>query len=243
MFDMMSPCADVWELAMILSAKLIALSGKVKAAKRTDMPDTTKLSDTRVFPLPSENAAVTDFLKSRRSNMSKVMTTPGPNAAQLEAILEIAARVPDHRKLGPWRFVIFEGEARGNFGKYIASAFMAANPDMPLDRTVFEGARLMRAPTVVAVISSPVECPRGTPEWEQVLSTGAVCFNLLIAAQAAGFAAQWLTEWFAYDARVNQELGLAPREKVAGYLYIGSTDTPSAERARPNVADRVQFWS
>lgn len=227
---------------MVLSAKLIALSGKAKAAKRTNMPDKTHASDMRVFPLPSENAAVTDFLKNRRSNMSKVMRGPGPSPEQLKAILEIAARVPDHRKLGPWRFVVFEGEARENFGKYIASTFMAANPDMPLDRTVFEGARLMRAPTVVAVISSPVDCPRGTPEWEQVLSAGAVCFNLVVAAQAAGFAAQWLTEWFSYDARVNQELGLEPREKVAGYIYLGSTDTPSTERVRPNVEDRIQFW-
>lgn len=195
-----------------------------------------------VFPLPAENTAVTDFLQNRRSNMSKAMTGPGPSPKQLTDLLEIAARVPDHRKLGPWRFVIFQGEAREDFGKYIASAFMADNPDMPLDRTVFEGARLMRAPTIVAVISSPVECPRGTPEWEQVLSSGAVCFNMLLAAQAAGFAAQWLTEWFAYDARVNAKLGLSGSEKLAGYIYIGSTDTLSSERARPSVAERVNYW-
>lgn len=195
------------------------------------------------FPLPSENAAVTEFLKNRRSNMSKLMTEPGPNPEQLQQLLAIAARVPDHRKLGPWRFITFEGEAREDFGKYLASAFMADNPDMPLDRSVFESARLMRAPVVVAVIFSPVDCPRGTPEWEQILSSGAVCYNLLIAAQAAGFAAQWLTEWFAYDDRINAKLGLSDHEKVAGYIYIGSTNTPSVERVRPSAQDRTLAWN
>ena len=194
------------------------------------------------FELPSSKPEVQAFLKTRRSNMSKAMTGPGPDAEQLRELLEIAARVPDHRKLGPWRFVILEGKAREDFGKIIASAFMADNPDMPLDRSVFEGARLMRAPTVVAVISSPVDCARGTPEWEQVLSSGAVCYNLLLAAQSAGFAAQWLTEWFAYDARVNEKLGLEPSEKVAGYIYIGTTETPSAPRARPDVSARTSLW-
>lgn len=206
------------------------------------MTDKKTPADTPVFPLPCENAAVTDFLKNRRSNMSKVMKEPGPSQAQLAELLEIAARVPDHRKLGPWRFITFEGEAREDFGKYIASAFMADNPNLPLDRSVFESARLMRAPNIVAVIFSPVECPRGTPEWEQVLSSGAVCYNLLIAAQAAGFAGQWLTEWFAYDARINMKLGLKEHEKVAGYIYIGSTETPSTERARPSVTDRTLAW-
>lgn len=196
-----------------------------------------------IFPLPTENKAVTAFLQNRRSNMSKAMTGPGPSLQTLEQLLEIAARVPDHRKLGPWRFITFHGKAREDFGKHIASAFMADNPNMPLDRSVFEGGRLMRAPCVVAIISSPVDCPRGTPEWEQVLSAGAVCYNLLLAAQAAGFAAQWLTEWFAYDARVNAQLGLDAREKVAGYLYLGSTQTPSTERARPDVSARISAWT
>ena len=201
------------------------------------------LDTPQLFPLPAENKAVTEFLQTRRSNMSKAMMSPGPTGQLLQQLLEIAARVPDHRKLGPWRFVLFEGKAREDFGKHIASAFMADNPNMPLDRTLFEGGRLMRAPVVVAVISSPVECPRGTPEWEQVLSSGAVCYNLLLAAQAAGFAAQWLTEWFAYDARVNAQLGLSAHEKVAGYIYMGSTQTASTERARPDVAARISVWN
>lgn len=196
----------------------------------------------KTYPLPSKNTDVLDFLQTRRSNLAKVMAEPGPKAEVLNALLEIAARVPDHRKLAPWRFVVFQGKARADFGQHIAAAFMRDNPEAPLDRTVFEGQRLMRAPLVVAVISSPVECPRGTPKWEQQLSAGAACFNLCLAAQAFGFGAQWLTEWYAYDAGVNRALGLNDSEQLAGYIYIGTPELPSTERARPDVESKVTHW-
>ena len=195
------------------------------------------------FPLPTHRPEVIDFLATRRSNMAKLMEGPGPDAPTRDTLLEIAARVPDHRKLAPWRFTIFEGESRGQFGQHIASAFMADNPDAPADRAIFEGARLTRAPLVVAVISSPVDCVRGTPVWEQELSAGAVCFNLCLAAQAHGFAAQWLTEWFAYDARINKALGLSEGERVAGYIYIGATTAHSSPRARPDLNKLMRFWT
>ncbi len=200
----------------------------------TDLPAT--------FPLPTHRPDLVDFLATRRSNLAKVMGGPGPDEVTREKLLEIAARVPDHRKLAPWRFVLFEGEARANFGQHIASAFMADNPNAPADRAVFEGARLNRAPLVVAVISAPVECPRGTPKWEQELSAGAVCFNLCLAAQAHGFGAQWLTEWYTYDDAVNGALGLADTERVAGYVYIGTPDAPASPRTRPNLAEKTRFW-
>ncbi len=200
----------------------------------------------QAFPLPQPNKAVTEFLQTRRSNMSKAMSEPGPNAAELSSLLTIAARVPDHRKLNPWRFVVFEGAARARFGEHIARAFAQDNPEIGPkrgeERIAFEAERLMRAPCVVAVISSPLICPRGTPEWEQVLSAGAVCYNLVLAAQAAGFAAQWLTEWLAYDTRINTALGLVGDEKIAGYIYMGTTKQQSCARARPDVADLVQHW-
>ena len=194
------------------------------------------------FPLPTHRPEVAEFLATRRSNLAKMMTGPGPDASTRDALLEIAARVPDHRKLAPWRFTVFEGEARGQFGQHIASAFMTDNPDLPADRAVFEGARLTRAPLVVAIISSPVDCVRGTPVWEQELSAGAVCFNLCLAAQAHGFAAQWLTEWFAYDDRINDVLGLTERERVAGYIYIGATTAPASARTRPDLEKVINFW-
>jgi len=187
-----------------------------------------------IFPLPTPNSRVTEFLKNRRSNLAKLMDGPGPDASQLEELLTIAARVPDHRKLAPWRFIIFQGEARTAFGKHIAASFVKANPDLP-DKVAFEEQRFLRAPLVVGVISSPKECLRGTPEWEQILSSGAVCYNLCLAAQAAGFGAQWLTEWFAYDAGVYKALGLTAVEKVSGFIYIGTPQAPSKERPRPDV--------
>lgn len=196
----------------------------------------------KTFSLPMMRPDLIEFLETRRSNLAKLMTDDGPSKAQIEALLTIAARVPDHRKLTPWRFVCFQGKARADFGQRIASVFMKDNPDMPLDRSVFESQRLLRAPLVVAVISSPVDCMRGTPLWEQQLSAGAVCFNLCLAAQAHGFGAQWLTEWYAYNSEINAALGLDAEESVAGYIYIGKVDTPSTERARPEISQKLSYW-
>jgi nitroreductase len=205
------------------------------------MPDKTPALDT-VFPLPSPKPEVTRFLKERRSNLAKFMSEPGPSRADLAEILEISARVPDHRKLSPWRFLVFEGKSRETLGQHIASAFIADNPQLPLDRSVFESGRLLRAPTVIAVISSPVVCPRGTPEWEQILCAGAVCYNMLLAAQAQGFGAQWLTEWFAYDSRIQSVMGLKSQEKIAGFLYLGTALQPARERVRPDLSALIQYW-
>ena len=200
----------------------------------TDIPNS--------FPLPTHRPELIEFLSTRRSNLAKVMGGPGPDSEVRDQILEIAARVPDHRKLTPWRFILFEGEARSSFGQHISTAFMAANPTAPADRAIFEGARLTRAPLVVAVISAPVECPRGTPKWEQELSAGAVCFNMCLAAQAHGFGAQWLTEWYAYDAAVNHALGLKEAERVAGYIYIGTPEVEATPRTRPNLENMTEKW-
>ncbi|CAM3705502.1 nitroreductase [Litorimonas haliclonae] len=197
----------------------------------------------KTFPLPSKKPDLIEFLKTRRSNLAKVMSEPGPTETQIGEILKIAARVPDHRKLEPWRFVVFRGEARARFGRHIASAFIRDNPDMPEDRAIFEGERFLRAPVVIAVISSPVECPRGTPQWEQELSAGAVCLNMCLAAQAHGFGAQWLTEWYGYDEAVNKALGLNGDERVAGYIYIGTPELPATPRDRPNMRDKVTHWT
>jgi len=195
-----------------------------------------------LFPLPTHRPELIDFLSLRRSNLAKVMSGPGPDAKTRDKILEIGTRVPDHRKLTPWRFVIFEGKSRADFGQHIASAFMAANPEAPADRAIFEGARLTRAPLVIAVISSPVDCSRGTPKWEQELSSGAVCFNLCLAAQAHGFGAQWLTEWYSYDALVNAALGLDASEKISGYIYIGTPQAQATERPRPTLKNVTEIW-
>ena len=200
----------------------------------TDTPNT--------FPHPTHRPELVDFLATRRSNLAKSMADPGPDAQTRAKILEIAARVPDHRKLTPWRFIVFEGQDRADFGQHIAAAFMAANPNAPADRAIFEGERLTRAPWVVAVVSAPVNCPRGTPKWEQELSAGAVCMNMCLAAQAHGFGAQWLTEWYAYDNSVNAALKLSAGERVAGYIYMGSVTTLSTPRTRPNLESVIKKY-
>lgn len=193
------------------------------------------------FPLPARNDAVIDFLENRRSNKSKAMGGPGPDADTLRRILAIGTRVPDHRKLAPWRIRVFEGEARERVGEALRGIYAADNPDHPQERHDFEAARFLRSPVVLGVYSAPVECMRGTPEWEQQLSAGAVCLKLCMAAQAMGFGAQWLSEWYAYDARGRDALGLAPGERVAGFIHIGTPLEPSTPRPRPALDDVVSY--
>ena len=185
---------------------------------------------------------VLNFLARRRSTLARAMTTPGPSTDELKTILRLAARVPDHRKLSPWRFIVFEGESRGNFGTYLAARFHDENPDLAEDRIQFEGERFLRAPIVVAVVSSPKDCPRGTPKWEQELSVGAVCQNMLLATRASGFAAQWLTEWYGFDREIADRLGLTDKERIAGFIYMGTATEAPSERPRPDLDSLTTHW-
>lgn len=188
------------------------------------------------------NTALTDFLLTRRSVCAKDLCEPGPNEDQLELILRAAHRVPDHGKIGPWRFIVFQGDAREKFGGKLKRRFEKKNDDVSNKLLEFEGNRFLRAPIVIAVISSPVEHPK-VPEWEQVLSAGAVCQNILLASQALGFGAQWLTEWYAFDKAIAKKLSLTSVEKIAGFIYIGSyADTPE-ERVRPDLNERIRYYS
>jgi len=178
---------------------------------------------------------MTDLLKSRRSVPAHLMTGPGPTAAELDEILAIATRVPDHGKLAPWRFVVFEGEARAAAGEIIERLYVAKNPDAEADRRAQERGRLARAPLVVAVVSTAAPHPK-IPEWEQVLSAGAVCMNLVIAAQAMGYAGSWLSNWLSYDAQVLEAFGVKPHEKIAGFIHLGRANTVPEDRPRPDLA-------
>jgi nitroreductase len=173
-----------------------------------------------------------DLLKTRRSVKPLELTAPGPTADQLATILTIASRVPDHGKLVPWRFVLFEGDARGAAGEKIAEVFRAANPDATADQVAFERNRLARAPIVIAVVSRAGPHVK-IPEWEQVLSAGASAMSLVLAAHAFGYAANWITEWYAYDRRVLAALGIAPNERIAGFIHIGTAVQQPEDRPRP----------
>src|SRR5437016_6256298 len=173
-----------------------------------------------------------DLLRTRRSVKPMDLVAPGPTAAEIETLLTVAARVPDHGKLVPWRFVVFDGDARLAIGEAIAAAFRADHPQATAEQVEFERRRLARAPLVVAVVSRAAPHVK-IPEWEQVLSAGAAAMNLVHAAHALGFAANWITEWYAYDRRALDALGLSPHEKIAGFVHIGRPAKPPEDRPRP----------
>lgn len=182
-----------------------------------------------------------ELLLTRRSVKAIDMIEPGPSDEELTTIIRCGIRVPDHGKLGPWRILRFTGERRGAFGAVLVAAWKAAHPSDPPERAELERGRLGRAPVVLAVISR-VTPEHKIPEWEQQLSAGAVCQNLLVAAHAMGYRAQWLTEWFAYDRTVAHALRLGRHERLAGWIHIGSAPADPAERPRPDVADVVSDW-
>jgi nitroreductase len=177
-----------------------------------------------------------DLLKTRRSVKPVELGAPGPTASEVETLLTVASRVPDHGKL--WRFIVFEGEARRQAGDAIAAAFKAKYPDASAEQMAFERDRLARAPLVIAVVSRAAPHVK-IPEWEQVLSAGAAVMNLVTAAHALGFAANWITEWYAYDRAALDGLGVKADEKIAGFVHIGRPTQPPEDRPRPPLSEIV----
>jgi nitroreductase len=176
--------------------------------------------------------AALDLLLSRRSGSAKAMKEPGPSKKQLADILIAGARAPDHGKLFPWRFIVFEGKGRQRAGDILAEVMEAEGERSK--QVEEERGRFARAPLVIGVISSAREGHK-IPVWEQELSAGAVCQNMLIAATALGFVGNWLTEWYAYHPVVKERLGLKPGERVAGFVYIGTAKDELEERPRPEM--------
>jgi nitroreductase len=181
------------------------------------------------------NTSPFEFLAGRRSVKPDRLAEPGPTPDELQHILTTGARVPDHKKLTPWRFIVFEGEARRHMGEIFAKACEKEEREPPSHvRLDMERGRFLRAPLVVAVISSIKPRP-GAPEWEQVLSAGAVCFNTCLAANALGFGTSWITEWIAYSPTVREALGLSDKERIAGFIYMGRPMEKPEERERPEI--------
>lgn len=195
-------------------------------------------------PLASAPASqfVLDWLAGRRSTGVAQLAAPGPSRVELAGILRLAARVPDHGKLAPWRFIVFEGEARHAASRLLEARLRAREPGLPEARYEAERVRLARAPVVVAVVSRADPSHPKIPEWEQVLSAGAVALHLLLVARAMGFAGQWLTDWCAYDRDVLAALGLAASERLAGFIHLGTAVGEVRERARPEVEGLVRYW-
>ena len=185
---------------------------------------------------------IIDFLLTRRSVTARNLTEPGPSEEQLDMILRAAHRVPDHGKLGPWRFIILKGDARAVFGEILGAAYKKENPDAFDELIEVEKERFQRAPVIVAV-TSRITPEHKIPEWEQTLSSGAACMNMLNAAHALGLAAQWITEWPAYNDDVAKALGVGEQERIAGFIYIGTAAQPPDERTRPDIDDIVTEWT
>jgi nitroreductase len=188
------------------------------------------------------NDALIEALATRRSVKPDRLEAPAPSGDELMRILTIAARVPDHKKLVPWRFMIFEGDARKAAGEIFAAACQAEEKEPSHIRLDTERGRFLRAPLVVAVISRVAKRP-GAPEWEQILSAGAAAFNLCLAANAMGYGTSWLTEWVAYSPFVRDKLGLAENERIAGFVHIGTPKEKPDERDRPNLDAIVTRWA
>lgn len=180
-----------------------------------------------------------DMLASRRSVLAARMTEPGPDEKELARMLDVAVRVPDHGRVTPWRLQVLSRQAQKELGDAFADEFTRQNPGVPEDRLHLEWIRPQRSPVLVIVSSRIVPDREGVPPVEQLLSCGNVCFNLLHAATALGYGAQWVTNWPAYNANIKAILGIPPDDHLVGFVHIGTPKGPPQERQRPEIAEVV----
>jgi len=185
---------------------------------------------------------VFDFLAQRSSTPISAIGAPAPEGKELAELLKVAARVPDHGRLTPWRFILYRGDARKRVGELLVKRAEEREGPLPEGRKEQELTRFSRAPLVIGIISSPVGHER-IPEWEQFLSAGAVAMNLCIAANALGYATNWITNWYSNDAPSRAFLGLAPNERVAGFVHIGTAENKMPERPRADMDKIVSDYS
>jgi len=186
------------------------------------------------------NESLIDYLKTRRSTPAFQMKEPGPAKVEIEEILKLATRVPDHGKLAPWRFIVMMGEERQRISLALSKIARAEKPDLSEEMVKVEETRFTRAPVVIAVVATAAPHVK-IPEWEQLMSAGAVCLNMVISANALGYVSNWLTEWMAYSEKAYEIIGVNPGEKIAGFVHIGSTDFPATERPRPELSQIVTW--
>lgn len=189
--------------------------------------------------MPARNNAVLDFLKTRRSRPAKTLQAPGPSRPELEELLEIAARVPDHGKLEPWRFIVLEGDAMGRMAAAAEEAAKLMGFDA--EKTAKARSQFDQGICAVAVIESPVLSEK-IPEIEQTYSAGAVCLSLVNAALAAGWGANWLSGAASHERHfVEGALGLSPSERIAGLIHIATETNRPPERPRPDVKAKTTW--
>ena len=187
------------------------------------------------------NAALRDYLKTRRSVGIGFLKEPGPTPDELREILAIGTRVPDHGKVVPWRLVVIEGEARMVAGEKLAAIQQARNPQLDVQSLENEKRQFLPAPVTIGVLFCPRPNPKA-PELEQLLSAGNVCFNLSHAAFALGFAASWTNKWYGWDTEAQQMLGAKGGERFVGFIHIGTPTTVIEDRERPDLGKVVSWF-
>ena len=182
-----------------------------------------------------------ELLTARASTPSRLLKSPGPNTLELQALLQSAMRVPDHGKLAPWRFVVVQNDARQRLADVIVARRVSIEPEATAEALEKDAMRFLHAPVIVVVIAS-LSLGHKIPAAEQTASASAVCMQLLNAAFAANFGAQWLTGWLAYDAVITAALGLSANEHISGFIHIGSTDKAVPDRPRPNLSEKLSHF-
>ncbi|MDN5927226.1 MAG: nitroreductase [Hyphomicrobiales bacterium] len=185
---------------------------------------------------------VIDLLLTRNSTPIRELKEPAPSNAEIATLIRIASRVPDHGRMEPWRFILYRGDTRERVGRMLAD--LAEKREGPLSdvRREKELTRFSRAPLVIAVVSTPRRNSR-IPDWEMQLSGGAAAMNLVIAANAMGYGTNWITNWYAYDEEGRHLLGLAPHERIIGFVHIGTFDGVVPERPRPDASGLYADYS
>lgn len=191
---------------------------------------------------PTDLNALADYLLTRQSPAIPMLKEPGPDGNEIETMIRIAARVPDHGKLQPWRFILYRGDMRHRVGELLAGRLEERDGPLTPGAREKELERFTRAPLVIGVISCPRESDK-IPQWEMFLSAGAACMNLVHAAHALGFGANWITNWYSEDAEARRLLGLKPEERVAGFVHVGTVEGTRPDRPRPEPADVMSDYS
>lgn len=188
------------------------------------------------LPLPVRSDAALTRLAVRRSASAQLLAAPGPSEAEIEQILHLGARTPDHGKLFPWRFVVLGPQSRADLSEALAALAESQNRT---DKDLAVLAKLANPPLTVMVVSTPVQGHK-VPVWEQQLSAGAVCMNLEHAADALGYSASWITDWYSYDPAAVALFGVKDGETIAGFIHLGTLTEAPLERPRPNMAHKVE---
>lgn len=190
----------------------------------------------------NDRSSALSLLETRRSGRPRDLVAPGPTPVELRRILAVAARTPDHGKLHPWRFVHVAQDRRGAFADLLRRAYLADNPD-PARLELEANDRFARqAPELVVALSLPT-VPHKIPLWEQQLSCGAACMNLLLATHALGYAAGWVTGWAAYSPQVRAAFGAAgEHDRIAGFIFLGTPGAEQEERLRPALDEVAAEW-